>query len=126
MALPVILGIIVEGLGLSLVLFARPTRPSLPYPPGPKGEWIFGNARQTPTERQWVAFAQWTEKYGAEITFFFLWLECTHTGLGGYVFLKIFQSPYLVINSPKAAMDLLEKKSNIYSDRPVSTMATEL
>lgn len=93
---------------LLLALFGRFSRSSLPYPPGPAGEWVFGNARQIPAEKQWITFAQWTEKYG------------------GYIFLKIFRSPYLVINSPKAAMDLLEKKSNIYSDRPVSTMAMEL
>ena len=45
---------------------------------------------------------------------------------GGYIFLKIFGNPYLVVNSPKAAMDLFEKRSNIYSDRPVSIMANEL
>lgn len=38
----------------------------------------------------------------------------------------MFQTPYLVINSAKVAFDLLEKRSNIYSDRPVSCMATEL
>src|ERR1700729_1480187 len=72
MPAPGILGFIFAGLGLSLVILARHSRPSLPYPPGPVGEWIFGNARQTPTERQWVAFAKWTERYGARIHIFLM------------------------------------------------------
>ena len=38
----------------------------------------------------------------------------------------MFQTPYLVINSAKVAFDLLDKRSDIYSDRPISCMATEL
>lgn len=34
------------------------------YPPGPKGEWLLGNTRQTPTTFQWLTFAKWSEKYG--------------------------------------------------------------
>ena len=34
------------------------------YPPGPKSEFFFGNARQVPTSMQWLKFAEWSEQYG--------------------------------------------------------------
>jgi hypothetical protein len=34
------------------------------YPPGPKPELFFGNARQIPTSMQWLKFAEWSEQYG--------------------------------------------------------------
>lgn len=37
------------------------------YPPGPKGEWLLGNARQMPTTFQWLTFAKWSDMYGKYI-----------------------------------------------------------
>lgn len=34
------------------------------YPPGPKPEFFFGNARQVPTSMQWLRFAEWSQQYG--------------------------------------------------------------
>ncbi|KIM81797.1 hypothetical protein PILCRDRAFT_71451 [Piloderma croceum F 1598] len=48
---------------LPLVVFIRLNRHPLPSPPGPAGEWLFGNARQIPTEKKWITFARWTERY---------------------------------------------------------------
>jgi len=104
--LSIIFWLAAAGLGWSL-LYTGLHHQSPPYPPGPSGECIFGNALQIPAERQWVTFAQWTERYG------------------GYIFLRIFRTPYLVINSLRTATDLLEQRSNIYSDRPVSTVTNE-
>lgn len=38
----------------------------------------------------------------------------------------MLRTPYLIVNSGKVALDLLEHRSTIYSDRPYSVMATEL
>ena len=46
--------------------------------------------------------------------------------LGDVVYAKLFQRPILVLNSLRAAQDLLEKKSNKYSDRPRLILLTEL
>ncbi|KAH9917081.1 cytochrome P450 [Fomitopsis serialis] len=53
-------------------------------------------------------FAQWGKEYG------------------DMIFLKMFNTPVLVINSAHAARDLLDKRSVIYSDRPYSVMMTDL
>jgi hypothetical protein len=83
-------------------------RGGLPYPPGPKGEFLYGNARQIPQKKPWEFFAKLREEYGP------------------LVFMRILNSPYVVMNSGKVAFELLDKRSSIYSDRPQSIMAMEL
>ncbi|KAG8984766.1 hypothetical protein FRB95_007778 [Tulasnella sp. JGI-2019a] len=76
------------------------SRSSIPYPPGPPGDFILGNLRQMSSSYQWLTFADWGRKYGP------------------LTYLNIVGQPFLVINTQKAAVDLLEKKASIYSDRP--------
>ncbi|KAG9027414.1 hypothetical protein FRB95_007782 [Tulasnella sp. JGI-2019a] len=80
------------------------SRSSIPYPPGPPGDFVLGNLRQMPTSYQWLTFADWGRKYGP------------------LTYLNIVGKPFLVINTQKAAVDLLEKKASIYSDRPCMMM----
>lgn len=42
------------------------------------------------------------------------------------MFCRVFNAPYLILNDAKSALDLLERRSTIYSDRPVSVMANDL
>ncbi|KAH7097917.1 hypothetical protein BKA62DRAFT_714915 [Auriculariales sp. MPI-PUGE-AT-0066] len=35
-----------------------------PYPPGPRGLPILGNAVEIPPERNWLKFAEWAKDYG--------------------------------------------------------------
>ena len=42
--------------------------------------------------------------------------------LGGLVMLSIMGQPLAIVNSYETAIDLLEKRSAIYSSRPVRTM----
>lgn len=42
--------------------------------------------------------------------------------IGDMIFLDLPGQPTVVLNSVDAAIDLLEKRSDIYSDRPVSLM----
>ncbi|KAF8803765.1 cytochrome P450 [Phlegmacium glaucopus] len=79
-----------------------------PLPPGPKGLPLVGNLLDMPVEREWLTFARWGEVWGD---------ICSVTVLG---------QPIIIINSAKVANDMLDKKSVIYSDRPVLQMAGEL
>ena len=45
---------------------------------------------------------------------------------GAVVQARLFRQSIVIINSHKAAVELLEKKSAIYSDRPRLVMAGEL
>ncbi|KAG8992293.1 hypothetical protein FRB95_005541 [Tulasnella sp. JGI-2019a] len=83
-------------------------RSSLPYPPGPPGDFFIGSLRQMPSEYAWSIFTEWAHKYG----------PITYINVAG--------DPVVIVNTQEAAMDLLEKRSAIYSDRPRFVMACEL
>ena len=46
--------------------------------------------------------------------------------LGDIVSVSVFGQQYVIVNSVKTAVELLEKKSRIYSDRPFFAMGGEL
>ncbi|EPQ50056.1 cytochrome P450 [Gloeophyllum trabeum ATCC 11539] len=74
---------------------------SLPYPPGPKPWPFFGNYFQIPSKTPWHLYGQWGKQYG------------------DLVHIRIFNEHIIIVNSGAVARDLLEKRSNIYSDRPL-------
>ncbi|KAG8877871.1 hypothetical protein FRB97_002942 [Tulasnella sp. 331] len=84
------------------------SRSRMPYPPGPPGDYIIGNLRQMPTTYAWLTFSEWACKYGP------------------ISYISIANKSALVINSHEAALDLLDKRAAVYSDRPRFVMACEL
>ncbi|KZT28053.1 cytochrome P450 [Neolentinus lepideus HHB14362 ss-1] len=83
-------------------------RPPAPYPPGPKGLPLVGNILDMPTKHPWKTIAVWCELYG------------------GINYVNVLGKPFVFLNSPNAAYDMLDMKGLIYSDRPYLTMACEL
>ncbi|KAJ7177912.1 cytochrome P450 [Mycena filopes] len=77
----------------------------LPLPPGPPTKFLIGNLHQLPDKQPWLRYADWSKEYGPLIT------------------LRTFHHTQLILNSAKSALDLLERRSGVYSDRPVSWMA---
>lgn len=49
-----------------------------------------------------------------------------HPRVGDVVYLHVFGQGLLFLNTYEAAIDLLEKKGSIYSDKPALVMAGEL
>ncbi|KAI0278749.1 cytochrome P450 [Russula aff. rugulosa BPL654] len=76
-------------------------RRGLPYPPGPRPLPLIGNLLDIPKEFSWLAYTQLSKKYGDVLSF------------------RVFGRVIVVLNSLKANKDLLEKRGDIYSDRPV-------
>lgn len=84
---------------------SRKPRHALPLPPGPKGLPFLGNLLENASSQPWILYREWGQQYG------------------DMIFLRYpMNSNTLILNSAKAAFDLLEKKSGVYSDRPVSVM----
>ncbi|KAF5341606.1 hypothetical protein D9758_014087 [Tetrapyrgos nigripes] len=83
----------------------------LPLPPGPPGYPIIGNIFDIPpkSSRGWVTYKDMSKKYGSDI-----------------IHLDLLGTPLIVVNSLKAATELLDKRSSNYSDRPRMTMLCEL
>ncbi|KAJ7811372.1 cytochrome P450 [Mycena leptocephala] len=76
----------------------------LPFPPGPSPRPVIGNARELPTKLPWLTYKEWGLQYG----------DLVHaSALGQHI---------IIINSVKTAFELFEKRSHIYSDRPVIPM----
>ncbi|KAF8183898.1 cytochrome P450 [Mycena galopus ATCC 62051] len=86
-------------------------RRGLPLPPGPTISWLgLGgkDAAKMPQAYAWLVFADWQKEFG------------------DVIYVNVFRNPVLVVNSAEAAFDLLEKKSAIYSSRPIRTMQAEV
>ncbi len=73
---------------------------NLSLPPGPKGYPVIGNVYQTPQRYPWLAYAEWKEKYGSVSSF------------------TVMGKTTIVLNSLKAAQDLLDHRSSNFSSRP--------
>lgn len=101
-------------LGLPFVLLAiwytksRDTRRRQPLPPGPKPHFLLGNATDFPKEAPWLTFEEWKKQYG------------------DLVYINILGKSMLILNSQKSCVDLLDKRSAKYSDRPRLVMLNEL
>ncbi|KAK0465859.1 cytochrome P450 [Desarmillaria tabescens] len=95
------------GLVVAYRLF-YPTRRSTPFPPGPKGFPLIGNILDMPSDKEWLTFARWGEKHGNVAS------------------VSVLGRRIVVINSVQMAIDMLDKKGAIYSDRPIVAMGGEL
>ncbi|TDL29032.1 cytochrome P450 [Rickenella mellea] len=83
-------------------------RNGYPLPPGPKGIPIVGNVFDMPKSDIALAILNWGKKYGE------------------LIYVEIVGKPMLFLNSFNDAVELLEKRSLWYSDRPTFTMSGEL
>ncbi|KDQ58239.1 hypothetical protein JAAARDRAFT_261088 [Jaapia argillacea MUCL 33604] len=80
----------------------------LPYPPGPKPDWFIGNLRHLPKDKPWMAYLEWGKQYGEIISY------------------ESFGTRIVVLNSARVAIDLLEKRGAIYSNRDQNNMRKEV
>ncbi|ESK82967.1 cytochrome p450 [Moniliophthora roreri MCA 2997] len=81
------------------------TRRKMRLPPGPKGYPIVGNLFQLDSSRPWHTFVEWQKTYG------------------DIVHLRLFNQNIILLNSAKAAGDLLDDRAIKYSQRPRSIVA---
>ncbi|KAJ2912527.1 hypothetical protein MD484_g7884, partial [Candolleomyces efflorescens] len=92
---------------LTFILKRLTSRNKVPLPPGPRGYPIIGNVFDISNERPWISYSKLAKKYG------------------DIVMLEILGTKILILSSYKRAMDLMEGRSSIYSDRPPNTMLLE-
>ncbi|KLO17442.1 cytochrome P450 [Schizopora paradoxa] len=83
-------------------------RKSPNYPPGPKGYPLIGNMLEMMVSEMWEVARKWRSSYGE------------------FIYLKSLNQTVFVINSYEIAVELLEKRSLNYSDRPSTITLSEL
>ncbi|KAI0094959.1 cytochrome P450 [Irpex rosettiformis] len=88
---------------------ARNSTKTLPHPPGPPGFPLIGNLADLPSQPAWIAYLKMGEKYNSDI-----------------IRLNVLGSNIIILNSAEAITDLLEKRSQNYSDRNEMVMLNEL
>ncbi|PSS38121.1 hypothetical protein PHLCEN_2v28 [Hermanssonia centrifuga] len=98
------LALLVAAMGLYLM-----TRRKYMLPPGPKGLPIIGNTFNMPTNFEWLAYQKWSRDFNSDL-----------------IYLNLLGTPVVVLHSAKAAYELFEKRSAIYSDRVRGVMMNEL
>jgi hypothetical protein len=99
-----------------IVVFRRRRLFNVPLPPSPPSDFILGHLRHIPSENPEMQYAEWAKKYG-EIFFASLSARA-HRGIGDVIYLRVLNRDIIVLNSAKAAIDLLEKRGENYSERP--------
>ena len=89
-------------------LLSRAARSSYKLPPGPKPLPLIGNLFDLPKELDWIHWAKHKDVYGPISS------------------VTVFGQTLVILNDLKAAMDLFETRSNIYSNRPTLTFGGEM
>ena len=95
-------------------------------PPGPPGWPLIGNLFDFPTHAPYKTFGAMSKTYGKSICASHKYICVTHATLGPIISFRVLGTRYIVLNSHKATVDLLEKKSAITSNRPYFTMRADL
>jgi len=98
------LDLCLAGVGLYLVKQLVTKKNPAPFPPGPKGLPLLGNLADMPSVKPWLTFTEWGQKYG----------DISHA--------EVLGQHIIILNNVKTAVELLDKKSSSYSDRPVFPM----
>ncbi|KAJ6559149.1 cytochrome P450 [Mycena vulgaris] len=91
-------------LGVKTINLWRGNSSRLPFPPGPAPKLIIGNLHDIPAKQPWLTYTDWKRRYG----------DIVHA--------QVFGQHIIFVNSLKIASDLFEKRSQIYSDRPLRPM----
>lgn len=97
----VISAVLVAAVAYALLPYIRPKRSKLPLPTGPPGEPFLGHIRIVPTDNPEYAYAKWSREYNSDV-----------------ISVNMLGQPVVVLNSAKAAVDLLDKRGANYCDRP--------
>ncbi|KAJ7911356.1 cytochrome P450 [Mycena leptocephala] len=96
---------ILAAAAVSLCYYLYTRKSSLPLPPSPKGWPLIGNVFDMPTSHSWKTFARWGEIYG------------------GIMSITLMGQPFVIVNDPAIATELLDKRGSLYADRPSLEMA---
>ncbi|KAF7358226.1 O-methylsterigmatocystin oxidoreductase [Mycena venus] len=100
MSVHIVFIVLVAAAAFLYILYCLRRPNSLSLPPGPPRDPLIGHLRYIPSTNRAAAFHEWAKIYG------------------DIMYLDVLGNPMIVLNTEKIAVDLLNKRSSIYSDRP--------
>ena len=109
--------VLVFSFAYLLALRDNQRRRGLPYPPGPRPLPLIGNLLDIPKDFPWLSYTQLSKTHG--MIYFGVRGLLTEGMAGDVLSFRIFGQVIVVLNSFKASKDLLERRGDIYADRPV-------
>jgi hypothetical protein len=109
--------VLVSSLAAFLAIRDYQRRRGLPYPPGPRPLPLIGNIFDIPKRFSWLSYLQFSKKHG--MIYLAVQGPLTEAMAGDVLSFHVFGQVIVVLNSYKANKDLLERRGEIYSDRPV-------
>lgn len=103
-----------------IILRSRSPLIKLPYPPGPPEKGLFsGNQDSFPVSQAWLFYVDLAKKYGVlYVSDTFICRLCALLSLGDILHLRDYHKHYIILNSYEDNVELLDKRSGMYSDRP--------
>ena len=110
--------VVVSSLAALLAIRDYQIRRGLPYPPGPRPLPLIGNLFDIPKEFSWLSYTRYSRKYGMSNSL--SWVHLTEQMTGDILSFHVFGQVIVVLNSIKSTKDLLDRRGDIYSDRPVT------
>ena len=110
--------VVVSCLAAFLAIRDYQIRGGLPYPPGPRPLPVIGNLIDIPKEFSWLTYTHLSKKYGMSRSL--LWVHLTEQMTGDILSFHVFGQVIVVLSSIKSTKDLLDRRGDIYSDRPVT------
>ena len=119
------LDLCLAGVGLYFIQQMLSKKAPAPFPPGPKGLPLVGNIADMPSVKPWLTFMEWAKKYG-KCPFRLCRAMPYLCVLGDIAHVEVLGQHIVVLNNVNVAIELLDKKSSSYSDRPVLPMGGEL
>jgi hypothetical protein len=94
-------------------------RTGYPYPPGPRPWPIIGNMLDIPSRLPGVAYADMSKQYGISHIPMALSGQLLRGFSGDVMSLQLLGQVVVILSSSSAIKDLLERRGEVYSDRPV-------